>query len=123
MPRTLAYSHLNTAFPKNFDKVFPLRNNALKYPKVYDQTHILKKVTRLSLQTISHRCRSSTMTNVNNVTGLFRCAALASQQPCQMALSRSTQEQFSWAREQEKETGEKNTEAKYLTRKLQLRHV
>lgn len=107
MPRTPAYSHLNTPFPQSLEKVFSLRNNTLQYPKVYSQTDILKKVTKLSLQTISHGCRSSTMTNVNSVTGLFRCAALTSQQPHQMALSRSTQEQLSWARKQEKETREK----------------
>lgn len=61
---------------------------------------------------MAQRCRSSTMINVNSVTGLFRCAALASQQPQQMALSRSTQEQLSWASEQEKEMGEKNHRSK-----------
>lgn len=48
----------------------------------------LKEVTKLSLLTIPPRCRSSTMTNENSVTGLFRCAALPSQQAHQMALSR-----------------------------------
>lgn len=67
-----------------------------------------KEVTELSLQSIPPRCRSSTMTNENSVTGSFRCAALAAQQAHQMALSRSTPQQLSWAREQ----GKKKTEEK-----------
>lgn len=112
--------------PALWHLIFPIKkskNNALKYQKVYDQVLFLKGKTAVSALLLSQVLGSSTMTNANSVTGLFRYAVQASQQPHQMALSRSQQEeQPSWARTRERNRG-KQTEAKYLTRKLQLRPV
>lgn len=118
-PSIPAYLHLEISFS-------PLKksqNDALKYQKAYDQMHFLKGKTAASAVHLSQVLGSSTMTNVSSVMGLFRYAAQASQQPHQMALSRSQQEeQPSWARTRERNRG-KQTEAKYLIRKLQLRPV